>query len=230
VDDALMRAMDVVHSFVQGEGDVEGTLRDVTELAVEAVGADMAGLTIRDERGRPSTVVYTDRMVPEIDETQYDNDRGPCLESSRTQQVLVADDLRTDDRWPEFAAAAREHGVLSSLSMPVVVAAHGLGALNFYAGTPGFFDADARRLADLFAGQCAVASQYWTASNESMNLAAAMKSRAIIEQAKGVIMATTRCTADEAFDLLRVQSQQENRKLRDIADEIVNRQTRSSPA
>jgi hypothetical protein len=226
VEDALVRAMEVVHAFVHGDGGMDETLRQVAELGVEAVGADMAGLTIRDERGRPTTVVYTDRMVPEIDQVQYDWDRGPCLDAARTQQVLEIDDMRSDDRWPEFAAAAVAHGVLSSLSVPVVVIANGLGALNFYDGTTSFFDDDRRRLAGLFAGQCAVTSQYWTAAYEAMNLATAMQSRATIEQAKGVIMATTRCSAEEAFDVLRAQSQQENRKLRDIAAEIIARQAR----
>jgi len=224
MDDALVRALDVVHAFVHGEGDVEATLREVTECALEAVGADMAGLTIRDDRGRQATVIYTDLMVPEIDQAQYDHDRGPCLDAARTQEPVEVEDTRREPRFPEFAATARAHGVLSTLSLPVVVASDGLGALNLYDGTASFFDDEARRLAGLFAGQCSVTSQYWSAAHESMNLAAAMLSRAVIEQAKGVVMATTRCTADQAFDLLRMQSQQENRKLRDVAAEIVSRQ------
>jgi len=217
--------MDAVHGFVHGEGDVEATLRRVTQLAVEAVGADMAGITILDDRGHHGTVVHTDRMVPEIDQTQYDSDRGPCLDAARRHEVVEVADTRRDDRWPEFAAAARAHGVLSTLSVPVV-ATNGLGALNFYNGTVSFFDDDARRLAGLFAGQCSVASRYWSAASESMNLTAAMQTRAVIEQAKGVIMATGHCSAEEAFELLRVQSQHENRKLRDIAAEIVAQQSR----
>jgi GAF domain-containing protein len=226
MDEALVRAIETVQEFVGGTGDVEQTLREVAELATGAVGADMAGLTIRDERGRATTVVYTDRMVPEIDQAQYDNDRGPCLDASRAQQVFRIDDTMSDSRWPEFAKAARTHGVRSSLSIPVVVAARGLGALNFYDGNPSFFDAEKTRVANLFAAQCAITAQYWAVAHEATTLADAMQSRAVIEQAKGVIMATTRCPADDAFDLLRDQSMQENRKLRDIAAEIVDRQTR----
>jgi len=226
VDEELVQAIETVQEFVRGAGDVEQTLRQVVDLSAEAVGAEMAGLTIRDDRGRPSTVVYTDRMVPEIDQTQYDWDRGPCLDASRTQQVLEIEDTRLDERWPEFAAEAQRHGVRSSLSIPVVVAADGLGALNFYDGTPSFFDADKHRTANLFAAQCAITSQYWTTAHQATTLAEAMASRAVIEQAKGVIMATTQCSADDAFALLREQSQLENRKLREIAAEIVGRQGR----
>jgi transcriptional regulator with GAF, ATPase, and Fis domain len=226
VEEHLMRAMTVVQDFVQGSGELEPTLREITAVATEALGATMAGLTIRDERGRPTTVVFTDQMVPEIDQAQYDHDRGPCLDAARTGVVFGVEDTGIDDRWPEFAAAAVAHGVHSSLSMPVVAAGNGLGALNFYDHRAGYFDPAKRELAAPFAGQCAVAGLYWSVAREATGLAKAIESRSVIEQAKGVIMATTACSADEAFHLLREQSQLENRKLREIAQEIVERQRR----
>src|SRR3954453_21702867 len=116
----LIRAMSLVQEFMQGAGDLEQTLTDIAVVATDALGTDMAGLTIRDERGRPTTAVYTDRMAPEIDQAQYDSDRGPCLDAARTHTVFEVQDTRTDDRWPEFAASAARHGIRSSLSMPVV--------------------------------------------------------------------------------------------------------------
>ena len=226
MEERLMRAMSVVQEFVEGSGDLEGTLAEVTALATDVLGADMAGLSIRDDRGRPSTIVYTDRMVPEIDQTQYDFDRGPCLDAARTHTVFEVKDTRSEERWPEFAASAAAHGMHSSLSMPVVAAGGGLGALNFYDRRVSYFDTEKRRLAQLFAGQCAVAGLFWGTANEATNLATAMASRAVIEQAKGVLMATTGCSPGDAFDLLRQQSQLENRKLREIAQEIVDRQKR----
>jgi transcriptional regulator with GAF, ATPase, and Fis domain len=222
----LMRAMTIVQAFTEGSGDVEGTLRELAELGEEALGADMSGLTVRDERGRATTVVYTDRMVPAIDQVQYDADRGPCLDASRTHTIFEIEDMRHDGRWPEFASAALEHGMHSSLSLPVVAANNGIGALNFYDHRVAFFDAEKRELGRLLAGQCAIVSLYWHHRDQATNLAAAMESRETIEQAKGVLMATTGCSADEAFVLLRQQSQHENRKLRDIAEEIVSRQKR----
>jgi transcriptional regulator with GAF, ATPase, and Fis domain len=226
MEQQLMRAMTVVQEFVQGSAELDATLTEIATLATEAIDADMAGLTIRDDRGRPTTVVYTDRMVPEIDQAQYDHDRGPCLDAARTHTAFEVDDTRTDDRWPEFAATAAEHGIHSSLSMPVIVANDGLGALNFYDHRIAYFDTAKRDVARSFAGQCAVVGLYWSASSEATGLARAMETRSIIEQAKGVLMATTGCSAGDAFDLLREQSQSENRKLRDIAQEIVDRQKR----
>lgn len=221
-----MRAMKLVQSFTAGPGDIEATLQELTQVALEAVGSDMAGLTVRDERGRPTTVVFTDRMVPEIDQAQYDSDRGPCLDASRTRTVFEIEDMASDGRWPEFARAAVEHGIHSSLSIPVVAASNGLGALNFYGRGRASFDGRKRAVAELMAGQCSITALYWQHANQAAGLAAAMESRATIEQAKGILMGVTGCSPDDAFDLLRQQSQAENRKLRDIAQEIVERQRR----
>jgi hypothetical protein len=102
-----------------------------------------------------------------------------------------------------------------------------VGALNLYAPAVAAFDsASADRLRS-FATRAAFLllnhQAYWDARSLGENLATAMRSRAEIEQAKGIIMAATGCTPDEAFDELRVQSQAENVKLRDIAAEVVGR-------
>lgn len=216
-----MRAVAVVQEFVQGGGELEPTLREITEVATEALGASMGGLTIRDERARLTTAVVTDDTVLELDRMQYVNDRGPCIDAARDRTPYEIADTRTDARWPEFAAAAGDHGIRSTLSMPIVVANDGVGALNFYDERVGYFDEAKRALAGAFAGHCAVAGMYWSASIEAAGLAKALESRAAIEQAKGVIMGSTGCSAEEAFDLLRQQSQMENRKLREIAQEII---------
>jgi len=103
----------------------------------------------------------------------------------------------------------------------------GLGALNFHDHRVSYFEPVKRELAASCAGHCAVAGLFWSTASEATGLVKAMQSRAVIEQAKGVIMATTGGTSDEAFRLLGDQSQRENRKLRDIAEEIVKRQARS---
>lgn len=226
METSLMRAMELVHAFAAGPGDCEATLQELAALSTVAVGADMAGLTVRDERGRPTTVVYTERMVTELDQVQYDWDRGPCLDAARTHTVFEVEDMRVEDRWPEFAAACVEHGIHSSLSMPVVAANDGIGALNFYSRHAGHFDEEKRAVAGLFAGQCSITALYWHHVNQSSGLAAAMAYRETIEQAKGVLIATTGCSPDDAFELLRQQSQSENRKVREIAQEIVDRQKR----
>jgi transcriptional regulator with GAF, ATPase, and Fis domain len=226
VDEPLAESLHALHRLIRGDGGLEQALSEILDLATTAMTAAMGGLTVRDDMRRPQTVVYTDAMVPEIDQAQYDHDSGPCLDAARTGQVRIIPETAAEPRWPEFAEAARKHGVRSTISLPVVVAGAGLGALNFYDTSPNKFDESHAQVGSLFAGQASIAATYWERSSTAEGLAAAMESRAVIEQAKGVIMATSACTAEEAFDLLREQSQRENIKLREIAVEIVARQGR----
>jgi GAF domain-containing protein len=226
MDERLAKAVDVLAGFVNYGGDLEEALDQLLVLGRDTVGSSMATLTIRDQHGKPTTAVLTSPLALPLDEVQYDNDNGPCLDAARLRSVFRVDDTETDLRWPEFASVAAERGVLSSLSVPLVVGAASVGSANFYEPAPGFFTTERVRSAEVVANHCSIAAQYWSVAKEATTLAAAMVSRATIEQAKGVIMATTGCSPDDAFDLLRQQSQAENRKVRDIAAEVIARQTR----
>jgi GAF domain-containing protein len=144
--------------------------------------------------------------------------------------VVRVDSTDADDRWPEFLDAARAHGIHSSLSLPLLVAGDGIGALNLYAEPPSRFSDSSEVVGQAIAAHAAVAVAngiaYWEKVTLAEQLETALTSRAIIEQAKGVIIATTGRSAEEAFVLLREQSQAQNVKLRDVAAEIVERQQR----
>jgi GAF domain-containing protein len=97
---------------------------------------------------------------------------------------------------------------------------------NVYGTAPGGFSDVDEQLSQAFAGQASIvvanAQAYWAALELSRNMAKAMESRAEIEQAKGMLMSAYRITADAAFDLLRQRSQTTNRKLRDVALDVLN--------
>jgi GAF domain-containing protein len=232
--DALNEGTKSVTMFVVGRQTLGETLDRVATLACEAVpGAAVAGLTLL-KNGRPTTSVFTDPTSPEIDQVQYEADAGPCLDALKFGQVLRVDSTREDDRWPEFRQAAQERGILSTLSMPLIVAGEPVGALNLYARTEAAFDDTQAGIAAAFATQAAVAvanaQAYWEAKDVGDQLHEAMKSRAVIEQAKGMLMAAQGCGPDEAFDLLVRASQRSNRKLRAIAEELVDQAVRRRAA
>lgn len=224
MSDLVEQSVGVVHEFISGSRPLDETLTSIAELATSALGTDMAGLSLNEQNGRARTVSYTDAMVPEMDQAQYDADRGPCLEAFRVQRVQRIDQAADDARWPEFARVATEHGIRAVVSLPVVVARSGVGALNFYDHRADHFDDSTIAIGKVFAGQTAIVAAYFDRADEADNLTRALESRATIEQAKGVIMATAGCDPDGAFAILRQQSQSENRKLRDLASEIVARQ------
>jgi transcriptional regulator with GAF, ATPase, and Fis domain len=222
----VARAAEVVHEFIGGASSLGDALHELSALATTAIDAAMAGLTMMNPQGKPKTVVYTDAMVPEVDEAQYQSERGPCLDAYRQRRIVHIDNFGEENRYPEFTRLAMQHDLHTSLSIPVVVGGTGIGALNFFHQKVGHFDDHSAETATIFARQCAVVGAYFDRAEQVDNLQRAIESRSEIEQAKGVIMASAGVSADEAFDVLRQQSQAENRKLREIAAEIVARQTR----
>ena len=194
----------------------------------------MAGISLLAEDGNPTTGIFTDEQAPEIDAAQYVSGRGPCLQAWREQRVIVLKDIddATED-YPEFVQEAKAHGVGSTLSLPLVAGVAGLGALNLYAPAGKTFSGDDEAVGGELAAAAAIvlanASAYWEASQLSEQLTEAMRTRAVIEQAKGMVMARSpELSPDDAFDVLRKASQRENVKLRDIAQRIVDR--RPAPA
>lgn len=221
--ESLSEAFVALSQFFVADSTLGETLTQVANITVQAIEpADFVGVTLLDGNGEPTTAIYTDPASPEIDSEQYLDNTGPCLDALRQCQVIRVEDTRdTAARWPRFCRAAVRHGVLSTLCLPLVVREEGLGALNLYARTVNAFspvdESTGRDLATSAAVVISNATAYWHAYELTQQLQDALKSRAVIEQAKGVIMARRDVDADVAFALLRQQSQQENRKLRDVA-------------
>lgn len=223
--DELTASMTELSTLLVDEVDLAGMLDRVVLLAVRAIpDCESAGVTLLVD-GRPSTAAATDRRTLGVDRAQYEVGTGPCLEAYRTCSVqrITVENARV--AYPDFAVAAQQAGVRSFLAAPLVVRDAGIGSLNLYSSHPHGFDALDEAVVSLFCGQAAVAvanSQlYQGARTLSGHLEQAMASRAVIEQAKGALVATYAIDPDAAFDRLRTASQTENRKLRVVAAEVV---------
>ncbi|WP_335618114.1 GAF and ANTAR domain-containing protein [Lentzea guizhouensis] len=185
---------------------------------------------------QPRTAATTDPRLIDVDEKQYSANRGPCLESAHTLRAVRAVVGEHLDQWPEFEAAAAEHGIRAYLSVPVLLPSstsadeEHLGSLNIYSYTAAAFDPFDEGLMRLFttAASATIASAHrWQRASEHISgLEHALVSRAVIDQAKGVLMAVHSCTADEAFAMLVQRSQHENIKLRDVAKNLLDSVTR----
>ena len=233
-EDARFNAMRALTQFLVADASLSDTLLRVAQITTDAMpAAEMAGISLLDDDGRPTTAVFTDEESPQVDAGQYSSGRGPCLDAWRLKRVVRIDDMdRGAVDYPEFAQLAQDHGLGSTMSLPLVVGDEGIGALNLYARTPrGFSAADEAIGVDLATAAAIVlanASAYWGALNLGEQLSEAMASRAEIEQAKGILMAQSPgISADAAFEMLRQASQRENVKLRDIAKRLVRSRTLS---
>jgi len=212
--------------MVVGADSLDTTLRRVTELAKQNLpGAEDVSITVVEDTGKPRTVVFTGRLAVDLDERQY-RAFGPCVDAAVTGQTLLVDTADTGSAYPEFAPAARRAGVRHIMSLGMPVAQQTAGGMNVYGTAELPFDTAFVQRAEAFANYAAVAvnnaTVYARVSELSTQLAAAMESRAVIEQAKGIIMARDRCSADDAFATLRRVSQTQNTKLRTLAQAIVD--------
>jgi GAF domain-containing protein len=208
------------------ETDLPGVLKKISELAQRTIpGAEEVSVTLVRGTGA-HTAAYTGDIALTLDERQYKQGRGPCLDAAQAAAVVSVPDTGTDDRWPDWGARARAAGVCSSLSIGLPIQEAVVGALNIYGTKPDAFDDDAITLAQTFASYAAVAMAnahlYDTTATLAHHMQTAMESRAVIEQAKGIVMAERRCTAEEAFSILVKVSQHTNRKLREVATVLVD--------
>ncbi len=151
------------------------------------------------------------------------------MEATRTgQEITVA---IPSPVWPDFSKRASQAGVQSVWSLPLNLRDRTTGALNLYSTTRRSWHDPAAGAARGLARQAAVvlanATTLMTAQLTNQHLQQAVESRDLIGQAKGILMARQSISADEAFDILRRASQRANRKLRDIAADLVVRTDRS---
>lgn len=216
----LVATFEGIARLVLAASTLEETLAAIVASAVRLIDqCDYAGVSLVEEDRSVTTRASSDHLALLVDEMQYETGEGPCLDAIAHRELVSVEDLAMDVRWPSFSArAAGQSGILSILCLPLFVEERSMGALNLYSVSARAFSDESRAVASVFAAHSSVAV---IMAERMTHLQSALRSRATIEQAKGVIMATTRCTPDQAFDLLRQQSQALNEKLRDIAAEII---------
>jgi len=206
---------------------MEGLLQIVADLAKTVMPGNPEASVTLVVKEHPTTVASTGQLATDLDESQYERGHGPCLHAARTGELTEIADTRTDSRWPDYLPRAAEHGALSSLSVPLAIDDEQVtGALNLYAREPHAFDEDSRTAATRFAPYAAVAAgnlyAYQSAQDRADNLQTALETRGVIDQAKGILMARHKLTADQAFQILVRMSMKTNRKLHAIADDLVH--------
>lgn len=207
------------------EHSLESVLSTVTALATRVLpGEPVTSVTIIAD-GRPMTVASSGGLALDLDEAQYRLGSGPCLAAASTGQASELVDTRRPDDWTEFAPIAAERGCGSVLSFPLPAQERVSGALNVYAWQFTVRDPRTRGLVSRFADYAVVPVSnmylYESAVERAEHLAAALDSRAVIDQAKGILMERFKLTPDQAFQALTRVSMESNTKVRDVAERFV---------
>jgi len=209
-------------------------LNMILESAVEALGFDAATISARHGTDL-ATAAATDQRVIALDDAQYESSEGPCVTVlDRHDPIYLAEAGDIGDRWAHFSRTAEHLGIHTTLSVHVPVDTDEMSAsLNLYARQRLELGDDRIRAAEVYAEQLAATLQsvdaYRSTAKLARDMAEAMRSRAVIEQAKGIIMADNRVDADEAFERLVQLSQHANTKLRDVALRLVEERTKPPP-
>jgi GAF domain-containing protein len=230
--DATTQALNDLRDILDAEEPLSVVLQRVAVSVVLVIPqASGVTITVRVGDGPPQTLAWTDRRYLDVDAGQYAADRGPCLDAARSYQPVRADLTQHRERWPEFAEAAELAGVRAYLAAPLVLdksgtASEWVGSINTYSEVATAFAPFDEALMVLFTTEATQAignAHRWQQSrDEARNLRVALDSRATIDQAKGVLMAIHRCTAEDAFTRLVEQSQHRNIKVRQVATELLD--------
>jgi len=208
-------------------GSVERFLHELAVLAARTVSDGMSCGMALPQRGRPTPVsACSDPLASEAGRLQIQTGDGPALRALRDARPQHVHDTATENRWPRFCRQAASLGVRSCYALPLRAGGERAGALVLYGRRPGAFGPEEIRRAERFArnaaGALTLALRLASCADQNDQLRSSIMSRAVIDQALGVIMATQRCPQDKAFALLRSVSQNTNVKLRDLAASIVS--------
>jgi GAF domain-containing protein len=223
---AVQSAFDELGRISFAEHSLESVVRTVTELAGRVLpGEPVTSVTVLRERG-PATVAASGDLAWDLDQTQYRLGHGPCVAAAATGRISEIPDTRDATEWPEFAGLAAERGCDTVLSVPLPVQELVKGALNVYARYTEEPAARTRELVTRFATYAVVPVSnmylYESAVARAGHLEAALDSRAVIDQAKGILMERFKMTADQAFQALARLSMESNTKVRDVAERFVD--------
>jgi GAF domain-containing protein len=214
------------------EFDVIELLHVLTGRCVELLGVDAAGVMLAGPSGQLRVAAASSERARLLELFELQNDEGPCLDCFRTAAPVAHADLGDGKApWPRFAAHATRDGLFSAHALPMRLRQQVIGALNLFRHEPTALPDDDVRIAQAFADIATIALLQERLVHEQTMLAeqlqAALNSRIVIEQAKGVLAERANCDMETAFATLRSTARRHNTRLSDLAGEVVA--TRGDP-
>lgn len=224
--DRLARVFVEMADTLVDEFDLIEFLQMVTLKASDLVGARAAGLLLGDSRGRLQLMAASDERAELVELFQVQNLEGPCQDCySQGEAVVNADLAEAADRWPGFAPLAVSAGFTSVHAFPLRLRRQVLGALNLFGGEAGQLSVEdagvVQGLADI--ASIGLLNERAIRRGEVLTeqLQSALNSRIVIEQAKGALAQIHDESPDEAFARLRDYCRRNQRRLGEVAREVV---------
>jgi ANTAR domain-containing protein/GAF domain-containing protein len=207
--------------------DVIDFLHTLATRTVELLDASAAGTMLADQRGGLQVMASSTEEVRLLELYELQNNEGPCLDCYRTGLPVARESLPAmRASWPVFTERLQEHGFTSAQAVPMRLRSETIGALNIFRTEPGLLSASDLRLGQAMAHVATVGLLQERAIAErevlATQLQAALTSRIQLEQAKGVLAERAGLQMDEAFKVMRDYARSHNRRLGEIAAEIID--------
>jgi GAF domain-containing protein len=203
-------------------------LLELTAISASLLGGRapmLCAITVERDTG-PVTVASSTEAARSLDERQYAFDDGPCLTALRQQHSVLIPDLQADEGWAWYAKAVSDEGIKTVLAVPIPSDNGSRSALNCYSTHPGAFDPEIVAAVEEHAASLSkilrLAMRVHAAEPYPEHLRSALRSRAIVDSAVSLIMLHNRCSRDAAVELLHLASRRSNRRLHDIAQDILH--------
>ena len=231
----MTRERRVVEVFVEladsmvDDFDVVDFLHRLVLRSRELLDCAEVGLLLADASGTLQVMASSSERSDALEVLQTQNQEGPCFECYVRARAVFSEDLRADiGRWPSFAPAAVSKGFVSVQALPMRVRNQTIGGLNMFRAEPGRLDTEDMSLGQGIADIASIALLQERALSESNVLVAqlesALRSRVVIEQAKGMLAEQARIGLDEAFLRLRTHARTNNIRLADVAARVIDGQ------
>ncbi len=223
----LARAFVRLADTLANEFDLVEFLHGLSIDSVEIIGAEAASVMLADTRGGLRLVASSEERMRVLELFEIQSAQGPCLDAFGTGQAVQASAAESRRRWPVFAPRATEAGFHVMCAVPMRARTDTIGALNLFRGNDKPFSDAELEIARAMAQVATIALIQERAIRERSllveQLQAALHSRVVIEQAKGMLAEHLSTTVDEAFRLLNRYTRDHNRRLTDVARDVVGR-------
>ena len=223
----LARAFVRLADTLADEFDLVEFLHGLSVDSVEIIGAEAASVMLADTRGGLRLVASSEERMRVLELFEIQSAQGPCLDAFGTGEAVQAGAAESRRRWPVFAPRASEAGFQAMCAVPMRAHADTIGALNLFRCSDEPFSDAELEIARAMAQVATIALIQERAVRERSLLAeqlqAALRSRVVIEQAKGMLAEHLSTTVDEAFRLLNRYARDHNRRLTEVARDVVDR-------
>jgi GAF domain-containing protein len=207
--------------------DVVDLLTRLAERCVEVLDVETAGIMLAAPDGQLRVLASTSEAMRVLELFELQAQEGPCVDCHRAGLPVVNQDLAaTGGRWPRFAAQAVAAGLHSAHAFPMRLRGTVIGALNLFRARPGEMGPADIEVAQAFADAATIAILQHRAAEEAQaineQLTAALNSRVVIEQAKGMVAERLGLDMERSFNVLRAHARNHNLRLADIAAAVID--------